>query len=56
MMAKELSNNGAKVYITGRRLEVLQKTAAEAGFIPYGISVFFSSSESILMPLHILNS
>ncbi|KAK7443200.1 hypothetical protein VKT23_015797 [Stygiomarasmius scandens] len=42
MIAKSLSINGAKVYITGRRLEVLQKTTAELsnyGFIPLQMDV-----------------
>ena len=30
MMAKALEANGAKVYIIGRRLEVLEKAAKEA--------------------------
>ncbi|KAF5334074.1 hypothetical protein D9758_017572 [Tetrapyrgos nigripes] len=45
MIAKELSKNGAKVYITGRRLEVLQKTAAETGLFPLQMDV--SDKQSI---------
>ncbi|KAF5352287.1 hypothetical protein D9758_011919 [Tetrapyrgos nigripes] len=45
MIAKELSNNGAKVYITGRRLEVLEKIATETGLITLQMDV--SDKQSI---------
>ncbi|KAF5356579.1 hypothetical protein D9758_008247 [Tetrapyrgos nigripes] len=45
MIAKELSSNGAKVYITGRRLQVLEKIASETGLIPLQMDV--SEKESI---------
>ncbi|KAF5370367.1 hypothetical protein D9758_006883 [Tetrapyrgos nigripes] len=45
MIAKELSSNGAKVYITGRRLQVLEKIASETALIPLRMDV--SEKESI---------
>ncbi|KAF5344788.1 hypothetical protein D9758_014435 [Tetrapyrgos nigripes] len=45
MIAKELSTNGAEVYITGRRLQVLEKTASENALIPLQTDV--SEKESI---------
>ncbi|KAF5352301.1 hypothetical protein D9758_011924 [Tetrapyrgos nigripes] len=47
MIAKELSKNGAKVYITGRRLQVLQKTATETGVGLIPLQMDVSDKESI---------
>ncbi|KAF5362847.1 hypothetical protein D9758_007084 [Tetrapyrgos nigripes] len=53
MIANEFSKNGAKVYITGRRLDVLQKTAAEAGLVPLQMDV--SDKQSIANAVKIID-
>ncbi|KAF5343062.1 hypothetical protein D9758_011116 [Tetrapyrgos nigripes] len=53
MIAKELSKSGAKVYITGRRLEVLQKTAAETGLFPLQMDV--SDKQSIANAVKVID-
>ncbi|KAK7460512.1 hypothetical protein VKT23_009232 [Stygiomarasmius scandens] len=48
MIAEQLSKNGAKVYITGRRIEVLQKVAAESKNTLIPMQMDVSDKESIL--------
>ncbi|KAK7460511.1 hypothetical protein VKT23_009231 [Stygiomarasmius scandens] len=47
MIAEQLSQNGAKVYITGRRIEVLQKVAAETNSALIPVQMDVSDKESI---------
>ncbi|KAK7460510.1 hypothetical protein VKT23_009230 [Stygiomarasmius scandens] len=48
MIANQLSQNGAKVYITGRRIEVLQKVAIESNNALVPLQMDVSDKESIL--------